>query len=170
MSGVRRDAWQFLEIIQKENVSRVKQFISKLFRCCCLSYQFRQENIHVPEITRPSQSALEANNQAKKPTNLCATCKFCQKSYTVFGNHKILLGWLSDKQTSHMFSQRDLRFVLCSRDHDVLRPQRIMGFLLGPKAPSLKMKTLFIFRLGVADFALWTLIGSRHLCCLLITC
>ena len=27
-----------------------------------------------------------------------------------------------------MFSLRDLRFVLCSRDIDVLRAQRIMGF------------------------------------------
>ena len=27
-----------------------------------------------------------------------------------------------------MFSLRDLRFVLCSRDLDVLRAQRIMGF------------------------------------------
>ena len=59
-----------------------------------------------------------------------------------------------------MFSQRHLRFVLCSRDHDVLRPQRIMGFLLGPKAPSLKMQTFF-------SLGLWTLIGLRHLSCLL---
>ena len=29
-----------------------------------------------------------------------------------------------------MFSLRDLRFVLCSRDLDVLRAQRIMGFFL----------------------------------------
>ena len=29
-----------------------------------------------------------------------------------------------------MFSQRDLRFVLCSLDLDVLRAQRSMGFLL----------------------------------------
>ena len=29
-----------------------------------------------------------------------------------------------------MFSLRDLRFVFCSRDLDVLRAQRIMGFLI----------------------------------------
>ena len=29
-----------------------------------------------------------------------------------------------------MFSLRDLRFVLCSRDLDVLRAQRIIGFYL----------------------------------------
>ena len=29
-----------------------------------------------------------------------------------------------------MFSLRDLRFVLCSRDLDALRAQRIMGFFL----------------------------------------
>ena len=29
-----------------------------------------------------------------------------------------------------MFSLRDLRFVLCSRDLDVLRAQRIMGFFM----------------------------------------
>ena len=29
-----------------------------------------------------------------------------------------------------MFSLRDLRFVLCSRDLDILRVQRIMGFVI----------------------------------------
>ena len=29
-----------------------------------------------------------------------------------------------------MFSQQDLRFVLCSRDLDVLRAQRIIGFFI----------------------------------------
>ena len=29
-----------------------------------------------------------------------------------------------------MFSLRDLRFVLCSRDLDVLRAQRIIGFFI----------------------------------------
>ena len=29
-----------------------------------------------------------------------------------------------------MFSLRDLHFVLCSRDLDVLRAQRIMGFFI----------------------------------------
>ena len=34
------------------------------------------------------------------------------------------------KQTFHMFSLCDLRFVLCSRGLDVLRAQRIIGFIL----------------------------------------
>ena len=46
----------------------------------------------------------------------------------MFDNHTILLFWLKNKQTFRMFSLRDLRFVLCSRDLDVLRAQRIMGF------------------------------------------
>ena len=32
-----------------------------------------------------------------------------------------------------MFSLRDLRFVLCSRDLDVLRLQRTMGFFNDPQ-------------------------------------
>ena len=51
-----------------------------------------------------------------------------------------------------------------------IKSVNVLTLLLGPKAPSLKMGSVFFFRLGVADFALWTLIGSRHLCCLLITC
>ena len=47
----------------------------------------------------------------------------------MFNNHTILLFWLLSKQTFHMFSLRDLRFVLCSRDLELLRAQRIMGFL-----------------------------------------
>ena len=34
------------------------------------------------------------------------------------------------KKTFRIFSLRDLRFVFCSIDHDVLRAQRIMVFLI----------------------------------------
>ena len=37
---------------------------------------------------------------------------------------------LRNKLTFHMFSLCDLRFVLCSRDLDVLRAQRIIGFFI----------------------------------------
>ena len=35
---------------------------------------------------------------------------------------------IAQSQTFRMFSLRDLRFALCSRDLDVLRAQRIIGF------------------------------------------
>ena len=43
---------------------------------------------------------------------------------------KILLFWIYKKQTFRMFSLCDLRFVLCSRDLDVLRAQRFMTFFI----------------------------------------
>ena len=47
----------------------------------------------------------------------------------VFDNHKILLYWLSDKQTFHMISLLDqLCFLVCSRDHDILCVQRSMVY------------------------------------------
>ena len=51
----------------------------------------------------------------------------------------------------------------------VSRSERL---LLGPKAPSLKTQTVCFLAsfFGVTDFALWTLIGLRHICCLFITC
>ena len=42
-------------------------------------------------------------------------------------------------------------------------------YLLEPKVPSHKMGLVF-FSLHVANFALWTLIGSQHLCWQFITC
>ena len=63
----------------------------------------------------------------KKPTNLCTPRKFLKLS-AVF---TILLLCLSNKQTFHMFSLRDLR---CSIELNVLRAQRIMGFLITHKS------------------------------------
>ena len=54
-----------------------------------------------------SQSASGTHRQEKKPTNLCAPREFLQKCV-------------------RMFSMRDMRFVLCSHDLDILRAQRIM--------------------------------------------
>ena len=71
------------------------------------------------------QSASEKHSQEKKPTKLCAPREFPKN---VCHNHTILLFWLNNKQTFRMFSLRDLRFVRCSRDIDVLRAQRIIGF------------------------------------------
>ena len=48
----------------------------------------------------------------------------------MFDNRTILLFWLYNEQTFRMFSLRDLRFLLCSLELDVLRAQRIMGFYL----------------------------------------
>ena len=66
--------------------------------------------------TLQDQSACPANQHLKstikkkrKPTYLCAP-------------HEVL-------KTFHMFLLFDLQFVLCSRDLDVLRTQRIMAFL-----------------------------------------
>ena len=47
----------------------------------------------------------------------------------MFDSHTLLLFWLKNKQTVHMFWLRDLRFVFWSRDLDELRVQRIIGFL-----------------------------------------
>ena len=73
----------------------------------------------------------------EKPRNLCAPREFLKKMSAMFDNHTILLFWLQNKQTFRMFSLRDLRFVLCSRDLDVLRAQRIMGcfILITHKSP-----------------------------------
>ena len=46
---------------------------------------------------------------------------------SMFDNHIILFVWLQNKQTLHTLSLLDLHFMLCSRDLDVLRAQRIIG-------------------------------------------
>ena len=53
-----------------------------------------------------------------------------------------------------MFSLRDLRFVLCSRDLDVLRAQRIIGFFVlvthkskGSEKPTTSLSLSLIVRL-----------------------
>ena len=86
--------------------------------------------IHVSGVCLPSQSAVLKYNQEKTPIRLCAPREFLKNVSAMFDNHTILLLWLKNKQNFHMFSLRDLRFVLCSRDLDVLRAQRIMGFFI----------------------------------------
>ena len=62
-----------------------------------------------------------ANQHPESTMHTSCMCRPCD-------NHEILLSSLQNKQTFHMFSLRDLRFVLCSRDLDVLRAQRIRLF------------------------------------------
>ena len=65
----------------------------------------------------------------KKPTNLCAPRAFLTM-YNVsamFDNHNISLFSLQNKQTFHMFSRLDLRFVLCSLDLGVLKGHRLFN-------------------------------------------
>ena len=47
----------------------------------------------------------------------------------MFDNHTIL----TNKQIVRILSLRDLRFVLCSRDLDLLCAQRIIGFFHYPQ-------------------------------------
>ena len=47
-----------------------------------------------------------------------------------------------------MFSLRDLHFVLCSRDLDVLRTQRIIGFLILITHKSTKSEDLIAWMSG----------------------
>ena len=90
---------------------------------------------HVIGICLPSQSASEKHNQEKSPPVFAHLVNFSKNVSTMFDNHTISLFLLWDKQTFCMFSLRDLRFVLCSRDLDVLRTQRIIGFKKKSKLP-----------------------------------
>ena len=72
---------------------------------------------------------LESTIKKKSPQTFAHLVNFSKNVSAMFDNRTILLFWLYDEQTFHMFSLRDLRFVLCSRDLDVLRAQRIIGFL-----------------------------------------
>ena len=66
----------------------------------------------------------------KKPRYLSAPREFLINcTSAMFDNHIILLFRLWNEQTFHMFSLRDLSFVLCSLYLYVLRAQRIIGFV-----------------------------------------
>ena len=80
------------------------------------------------EVCLLSQSAPGKHNQVKSPQTFAHLVHFSNKRVCHVYNHKIVLFGLQNKQTFHMFSLLDLRFVLCSRDLDVLRAQRIMSF------------------------------------------
>ena len=62
---------------------------------------------HVIRICLPSQSA------SKNPQTFAHLVNFSKNLSATFDNHTILLFWLSNEQTFHMFL-RDLHFVLCS--------------------------------------------------------
>ena len=79
---------------------------------------------HVIRVSLPSQSESEKHNQEKKPTNLCAPRELLQWCVCC------LIIIQSLPSFTIMFSLYDLRFVFCSRDLDVLRAQRIMGFFI----------------------------------------
>ena len=83
---------------------------------------------HVTGVCLLSQSVPEKHSQEKKPTNLCASREFLQLCLPCL---LIIQSCYSDYRiNNHMFSLRDLRFVLFSRDLDVLRAQRIIGFFM----------------------------------------
>ena len=99
----------------------------KVFTDFLINLSFR--SFHVIGVCLSSQSAPEKkNNQNKKPTHLCAPHEFLPKKTHLIIKQYILYFWLFNKQTFHMPSLRDLRFVFCSRDLDVRRAQRIIGF------------------------------------------
>ena len=65
----------------------------------------------------------KAHPRKKSPQTFAHLVNFSENVSAMFDNHTILSFHM-------MFSLRDLRFVLCSRDLDVPRAQRIMGFIL----------------------------------------
>ena len=73
-------------------------------------------------------SIRKAQSRKKSPQTFAHLVNFPKNLSVMFVNRTILLFWLWNEQTFRMFSLRDLRFALCSRDLDVLRAQRIMGF------------------------------------------
>ena len=68
-------------------------------------------------------------NQEKKPTNLCALREFLKKCLPCL---IIIQSCYCDYRIYKTFtcSRCELVFVLCSRDLDILRAQRIIGFIL----------------------------------------
>ena len=71
------------------------------------------------EFACPPISIQKAQSRRKSP-----------QTFAHLGHVKISVILSADKLTFHMFSLCDLRFVLCSRDLDVLRAQRIIGFFI----------------------------------------
>ena len=62
-----------------------------------------------------------------RPQTFALLVNFSKDASAMFDNHTILLFGLKEFR---ILSLRDLRLVLCSRDLDVLRAQRIIGFFL----------------------------------------
>ena len=62
-----------------------------------------------------SEFACPANQHPRKKAHIYTFAhlvNFHQNVSAMFDNHTILLFWLYNKQTFHMFSLRDMRFVL----------------------------------------------------------
>ena len=93
---------------------------------------------HVTEVCLPSQSTAKMHNhQEKKSTPR----EFFKIVSSMFDNHIIL-----PFQTFHMFLLRDLCFMHCSLDFDVLRAQRIMGFFILITHKSTKSENLITWK------------------------
>ena len=86
-------------------------------------------NNHGIVVCLPSQSASEKQSRKKSPWAFAHFVNFSKNVSVTFDNHTILLFWLQNRQTFSILSLLDLCFVLCSLDLNVLRAQRIMGFL-----------------------------------------
>ena len=72
-------------------------------------------------------SFRKAQSRKKKPTYLCALREFPQKCLPCL---IIMQSCYCDYRINKTLSPLDLRSLLCSRDLDVLRTQRIIGFYL----------------------------------------
>ena len=73
----------------------------------------------------------QRNKETKAHQPLGISWNSSKNVSTMFDNHyTLLLFWLWNKQTFCTLLLRDLRYMVCSRDLDVLRPQRIMGLFV----------------------------------------
>ena len=70
------------------------------------------------------------HSQGKKAHIPLRTSWTSQNMSAMFDNRTIFLFWLYNEQTFRMFSLRNLPFLLCSLDLDVLRAQRIIGVFI----------------------------------------
>ena len=69
----------------------------------------------------------QARKKAHKPLRTPCTS---QTNLSSMFDHQNLVILIIEKQTFRILSLRDLCFVFCSRDLDVLRAQRIIGFFI----------------------------------------
>ena len=75
-------------------------------------------------------SIRKAQSRKKSPHTFAHLVNFSKYVSAMFDNRTILLFWLYNEQTFRMFSLRNLPFLLCSLDLDVLRAQRIIGVFI----------------------------------------
>ena len=102
----------------------------KVFTNFLINLSFR--SFHVIGVCLSSQSAPEKKT-IKIKAHIPLRTSWISPKKNAFDNQTIYpLFWLFNKQTFHMPSLRDLRFVFCSLDLDVRRAQRIIGFFILP--------------------------------------